>query len=119
VNLAEDTIQYLATVPERPKYVEVPAAKRSMGMGGGPRLGIAPAYGEEGKEGVGVESVSAGGPAANAGIKAGDRIVEIAGKPVRSLETYMVLMAGQRPGDTIDVTVLREGKKQTLKVKLQ
>jgi hypothetical protein len=119
VDLAEDTIQYLATVAERPAYVVVPRAARGGRTGSGPRLGIMPAYGEEGKEGVLIEGVSEGGPAVKAGLKKGDRIVEIAGKAVPSIETYMALMAGQRQGDTIEVGIVRDGKKTAVKVKLE
>ena len=44
--------------------------------------------------------------------------MEIGGKPVKNITTYMEAMAAQKKGDTIDVTVLRDGKKQTIKVKL-
>ena len=79
-----------------------------------------PAYGEgDDKVGVGIDGVSEGGPAAKAGLKKGDRILEIAGKSVVSMESYMVLMQGQRAGETIDLLILREGKKTTVKVKLE
>ena len=58
------------------------------------------------------------GPAAKAGLKTGDRIVELAGKPVKNITTYMEAMAAQKKGDTIEVTVVRDGKKQNIKVKL-
>jgi hypothetical protein len=118
-DLVEDLIEYLESVPERPKFVKVP--RRSGGdrrMGGGPRLGIMPEYGTEG-DGVLVGGVLEGRPAAKAGVKEGDRIVEIAGKPVKSLETYMALMAGHKIGDILDVGILRDGKKMILKVTLE
>ena len=58
------------------------------------------------------------GPAAKAGLKAGDSIVDMAGKPVKNITTYMEAMAAQKKGETIDVTVVRDGKKQDVKVKL-
>jgi S1-C subfamily serine protease len=119
VDLAQETIEHLATVSERPAYVEIPRPAQRMRAGGGPRLGIMPGYADEGKEGVLVEGVTEGGPAAKAGLKAKDRIVEITGKAVTSLETYMALMAGQRPKDTIDVVILRDGKRMSVKVKLE
>ena len=118
-DLVEDLVGSLEAVPERPKFVKVPR-RRGSGprMGGGPRLGIMPEYGVDG-DGVLVGGVIEGQPAAKAGVKDGDRIVEIAGKPVKSLETYMALMAGHRKGDTIDIGVLRDGKKVTLKATLE
>jgi hypothetical protein len=118
-DLVEDLVEHLESVPERPKFVKVP--RRPGGerrMGGGPRLGIMPEYGTEG-DGVVVGGVLEDRPAAKAGVKEGDRIVEIAGKPVKSLETYMALMAGHKKGDILDVGILRDGKKMTLKVTLE
>src|SRR5262249_55410135 len=117
--LAEDTITHLATTPERPEYVYIAPPQRPMGMrGGGPRLGVVPNYADEG-EGLLLDGVSEGGPAAKAGVKAGDRIVSLAGQPVRNVNTYMVLMAGRKKGETIEVTVLRKGDKVSLKVVLE
>ncbi len=114
VDLTEDLTAQLATGP-RPEYVQV-AGPRLSG-GGGPRLGIRPDYGDD-KEGVLLSGVSDGAPAARAGLKEGDRIVEIAGQPVKSLEGYMAVMAGQKPGSTIDVGVLRGKERKVFKVKL-
>jgi S1-C subfamily serine protease len=61
--------------------------------------------------------VTEGGPAAKGGIKNGDRIVEVAGKPVKNLEGYMSVMGAQKRGEDLEVTVLRDKKKVTLKVK--
>jgi hypothetical protein len=83
-----------------------------------PRLGIRPAYSEDGN-GVLVDSVVEGSPAAKVGIQAGDHIVELAGKPVKKLETYMEVMAAQKAGTTIEIVVLRKDKRQTLKVALE
>jgi Zn-dependent M28 family amino/carboxypeptidase len=121
-DLAEDTTDYLARVPERPQYISVPAPHLNSGnqvvRGGGPRLGIMPNYDDD-KEGVLLDGVSEDNPAAKAGLKVGDRIIEIAGKPVKNVESYMAIMAGQKKGDKIDVTILRDGKKTTVKVALE
>ena len=82
-----------------------------------PRLGIRPNY-EEGKEGVLVEAVS-DGPAGKGGMKAGDRIVELGGKKVKDLDAYMDLLKGRKRGDTLEVVVIRDGKKTPLKVVLE
>jgi hypothetical protein len=116
-DLAEKVVSHLAATSERPEYVYI-ASKMSPTAGKGPRLGIMPNYESE-KEGVIVGDVSAGGPAAKGGVKAGDRIVEISGKAVTNINTYMVIMAQQRGGQTIDVGVIRDGKRITLKVTLQ
>jgi hypothetical protein len=115
VDLTEDLLSYLATTKERPEYQQI-KSQSSQRYTNVPRLGFQPAYGQEG-DGVLVEEITEGGPAAKGGIKKGDRIIEIAGKPVKNLEAYMSVMGGQKRGETLELTVLREKKKVTLKVK--
>ncbi len=57
-------------------------------------------------------------PAARAGLKANDRIVQMAGKPIKNLEDYMEVLSGQKSGATIEVGIIRNGKKMMVKVKL-
>jgi hypothetical protein len=115
-DLTEKVVRHLATDPARPEYVKV-ASKMTMSAGKGPRLGIMPNY-DESQEGVLVGGLSDDGPAAKAGLKVGDLIVEIAGKPVSNVSTYMVIMAQQRPGQALDVTVSRGKQRVKIKVML-
>jgi hypothetical protein len=116
VDLTEDLAAYLTT-SARPEYVKVAGPSLSPGAPSGPRLGIKPDYGDD-KEGVLLSGVDDTAPAGRAGLKAGDRIVEIAGQPVKNLEGYMAIMHGQKPGSTIDVNVMRDKEKKAFKVKL-
>ena len=62
--------------------------------------------------------ISDGLPAARAGLRKGDRIVEMNGKPIKNLEGYMFFLASQKKGGTIDAGVQRDGKKIAVKIKL-
>jgi hypothetical protein len=115
VELSADAITALASM-DRPEYIAIKEERRP-GYGNGPRLGIRPDYGDEGT-GVLLGGVSPGEPADRAGLKKDDRIVEIDGKPVKDLQTYMVLLAAHKKGDTIEVVVLRADKRMPFKVKL-
>ena len=55
------------------------------------------------------------GPAASAGMKIGDRLVEINGEPVPSWE-QLVEVISKSPGKTVNVTVEREGARHDFKV---
>jgi hypothetical protein len=117
-DLMEKLVVQLENLAERPEFVQVAMGGSRRGPGGGgPRLGIRPAYDDE-KEGVLLEDVVGDGPASKGGLKAGDRIIEIAGKPVKNLEAYMSLMAGQQRGVPLDIGILRDGKRQVVKVPL-
>jgi hypothetical protein len=116
VDLTEDLLDYLSTAEQRPAYVQV-RASASPGAGDVPRIGIRPTYGEEGDKGVLVDGISDDGPAAKAGIKAGDRIVEIGGKPVKNLEAYMSAMRAHKKGEVVELVVVRGDKRIPVKVK--
>jgi hypothetical protein len=119
-DLVQDVVVELAREPKRPEYVKVASdTNDQVRYDDIPRLGFRPgSYGEE-DGGVLVGGLSPGGAAEQAGVKEGDRIVEIAGKPVKNMSSYMVLMAAQKKGQVLEIGVLREGKKLALKVKPQ
>jgi S1-C subfamily serine protease len=58
--------------------------------------------------GVLVVSVVKGGPAAKAGIRAGDVIEAIAGWPVGSVDELATVLSDQKPGDRVPVKVRRQ-----------
>lgn len=115
VDMSEEIVSRF-TQMDKPTFLEVKGA--AMGRpSSGPRLGIRPGYTDA--EGVEVEGVSSGGAAEKGGMKDGDRIVEIAGKPVKNINEYMQAMGLQKKGTTIEVTVVRGKEKKTLKVNLE
>src|SRR5438105_665166 len=56
--------------------------------------------------GVYVGEVTAGTPAAKAGIKVGDEIVSVAGKPTTTTTDLSAVLAGLKPGQTVSVVLL-------------
>ncbi|GAA2650096.1 S1C family serine protease [Streptomyces vastus] len=56
--------------------------------------------------------VTKGGPGDRAGIKAGDVITEVDGRPVRSGEELIVKTRAHRPGDRLELTVERDGEER-------
>lgn len=66
-------------------------------------------------QGVVIQKVDAGSPAAKAGLEVDDILVQIGGKPVPSgLPALRTLLAGLKVGTPVDVVVLRGGKQVTL-----
>ncbi|WP_299529425.1 S1C family serine protease [uncultured Streptomyces sp.] len=66
----------------------------------------------------GSAAVSPGGPAAKAGLKAGDVITKFGGSPVDSGPTLIGEIWTHKPGDKIEVTYKRDGKESTVEVTL-
>jgi Tol biopolymer transport system component len=66
------------------------------------------------KGGVLLGGVREGGPAERAGVRAGDRIVEMDGVEIDNLYDVTYVLRDHRPGDVIDVVVLRDGERLRL-----
>ena len=64
--------------------------------------------------GVGVVSVMKGGPAAQAGIRAGDVIHAVNGQPTNSVTELQSVLAGLKPGDQVRVRLSRNGTQSTV-----
>ena len=65
-----------------------------------------------------LSGIRAESPADKAGMKVGDIIVEFAGKPVTDLQSYSNALYGQKPGDVVDVVIVRGAERLVLKVTL-
>jgi S1-C subfamily serine protease len=67
-----------------------------------------------GTTGAGIGSVTAGSPAASAGLKAGDVVTAIDGKKITGSSDLVAAIAGRAPGDRIQLTVRRGSNTLTL-----
>lgn len=122
-DFCEAIAAHIATVPERPNYLVTkgrwsdPTDTSPRQMMNMPRLGLMPGnYDDEADKGVLVEEVLAGGAAEAGGVKAGDFVIDIAGKPVKNIDDYMAALAAQKPNVEIEITVMRKKEKMKLKV---
>lgn len=126
LQLVADVADRLDTDPDRPQFVRVeekapnPHAGQlsgSAGSGGyGPYFGSIPDFGEV-PRGVRFADITPGSPAAKAGLKAGDVLVRFGDDPVQNLYDFTYALRAHKPGDEVQVEVLRGS--ETLKVKVQ
>lgn len=70
------------------------------------------------QEGALVGEVQPNLPAANAGIKSGDVIIDVDGTPIKTVRELQRKIASFRPDSTVKVKVLRNGKEQLIEVRL-
>ena len=105
-----------------PTYARIAAAPAMQGdsRGYGAYLGTVPDFTAMEATGGGVKlaDVRAGGPADKAGIKGGDVLVEMAGTRIENLYDMTYALQDHKPGETIDVVVLRNGERVTLSATL-
>ena len=65
-----------------------------------------------------VQDVYPGGPADEAGLRPGDVVTRLAGRPVRRAEDIPRLVDEGKPGDRVELEVLREGDRETIEAEL-
>jgi len=83
----------------------------------GASLGTIPDYAAEGGEpGVAIGGVRPGGPAEKAGIRRGDRLVELAGREIRDINDFMFVLRASKPGEEAKAVVVRDGERIETKV---
>ncbi|MEK6374218.1 MAG: M28 family peptidase [Acidobacteriota bacterium] len=105
-----------------PRYARATSAPAMQGdsRGYGAYLGTVPDFSamDATKGGVLLSDVRAGAPAEKAGIKGGDRIVDIGGTRIENLYDMTYALQDHKPGDTVDIIVDRKGERMTLRATL-
>jgi len=66
--------------------------------------------------GIVIGDVAPDSPAERAGLRRGDVVLAVDGKPVDDVGHFRNLIAGTAPGTPLKLTILREGREQTLEV---
>jgi C-terminal processing protease CtpA/Prc len=111
-----DIASTLATRANKLTFVDAPKPAPMAG-GYGAYLGSIPDMSSS-PGGVRLTGVRSGSPAEKGGIKAGDVITKIGETVVGNLYDMTDALRAHKPGDTVEVVVLRDGQKVTLTVTL-
>jgi hypothetical protein len=113
VDLAYRIADRIGDRAPRLTYMRSTAPTRAVGSGRGSDvyLGSIPDMAASETPGLRLTGVRPGSPAESGGLKAGDIIVEFAGKPVKDLYSYSDALYAQKPGDTVKIVYLRDGKR--------
>lgn len=126
VNVVARATVDLANDATKPTFVEVIENNPHAGMpvsgsgggGYGPYFGSIPDFGQT-ENGVRFSDVKPGSPAAKAGLKAGDVLVQFGSKPIKNLYDFTDALRSSKVGDVVPVTVWRDGKELKVDVKLE
>jgi Peptidase family M28/PDZ domain/PA domain len=109
-----DLVGRLAGDADRPKFIRVaePTQPLSSGPGTGAGSGYGPNFGSipdfnEPPKGVRFADVRDGTPAAKAGLRAGDILIEFDGKEIGNLYDFTYALRAHKAGDLVLVKVLR------------
>lgn len=115
-NFVGEIVKSIDQNPTRPTYTQ---AKSAMNMGGRTgfsiSLGTVPSY-VEGTDGLLIDGVRDDSPAAKTGLKAGDKIVKLAGRDIRNISDYIFVLGEMKAGEEYEIAIVRGGEKLTLKI---
>jgi len=127
VNIVARAAVELATESDKPVFADVietnpHAAGMPVSSGGGggygPYFGSIPDFGQT-ENGVRFSDVKPGSPAAKAGLKASDVLVQFGEMSIKNLYDFTEALRRSKVGDVVPVTVLRDGKELKVDVKLE
>jgi aminopeptidase YwaD len=120
LDLIESVTLQLANAQQAPTFQVVAEDPHAGGGGGGygPYFGSIPDFGQV-ENGVKFSDVKPNSPAAKAGLKAGDILVQFGDKPINNLYDFTDALRRSKIGDVVDVKVLRDGQPVTASVKLE
>ena len=115
VSLVRSIVLDLDSRDKRPTYTAAKSA--STGRSGGFRvyLGTIPNYADS-SDGLLLDGVRDDSPAAKAGIKAGDKIVKLAGRDVRNVYDYTAALGEMKADQEYEVELMRAGERIRLKI---
>ena len=120
LDFSKELIMRIANMPTTPDYISVPSSNTMKHAKFKVTLGLMPdVMGVSRIPGLRADIVVAGKPAHTAGIRSGDIIQEIDGKPVKNMDDYMQRLSELEPDTTIPVKVLRNEEILTFQVHLK
>ena len=114
-NFTRQLLLDLAGDMKKPDYVKVERGAQPSRGALKAYTGVIPDYAADVK-GLLINDVRPGGPAAKAGIKAGDVVVHLDGKDIKNIYDYTGALGSIKIGKPTKVTVMRKGKKVELQI---
>ena len=116
-DMVAETAIALAEAPQRPEYVAVARSRPRDVAGDRPYFGSIPDFAQD-KPGYKLTGVTEDGPAAKAGIQAGDVIIKLADSKIGNLEDFDSALRKHKAGDKVPVTIQRGNEELTVEVLL-
>ncbi|MCA1593550.1 MAG: M20/M25/M40 family metallo-hydrolase [Acidobacteria bacterium] len=115
LEFVREIVADLQASDKRPTFAVAKSASAGRSTGFRVYLGTIPNYGEA-TDGLKLDGVREGSPAEKAGLKAGDRIVKLAGRDVRNVYDYTYALAEMKAGQEYEIVAVREGRQLLLRI---
>lgn len=115
VYYVSDVLRNIDQAAQKPTYTVAKTTPMGGGRGFTISLGTVPSY-TESTDGMLLDGVRDGSPAAKAGLKPGDKIVKLAGKDIRNVSDYTFVLGEMKAGEEYEVVVMRGTERLTMKI---
>jgi membrane-associated protease RseP (regulator of RpoE activity) len=116
LELVKNITQAIDANPKIPTYAVAKTSPNEGRRSFAVTIGIMPSYTGSG-DGLTLDGVRDDSPAAKAGLKAGDKIVKLAGKDVKSVQDYTAILSELKADVEYEVWVVRGTERLIFKVK--
>ncbi len=116
VSFVADVVRDIDKSDKRPTFTVAKSESQGRSTGFRVYLGTIPNYADS-NDGLLLDGVRDDSPAAKAGIKAGDKVVKLAGRDVKNVYDYTYALGEMKAGEEYEVELMRGGQRITLKIK--
>jgi len=116
VSFVANIVRDIDKSDKRPTYTVAKSESQGRSTGFRVYLGTIPNYADS-NDGLLLDGVRDDSPAAKAGIKAGDKIVKLAGRDVKNVYDYTYALGEMKAGEEYEVELVRAGQRITLKIR--
>jgi len=116
VSFVASVVRDIDKSDKRPTYTVAKSESQGRSTGFRVYLGTIPNYADS-NDGLLLDGVRDDSPAAKAGIKAGDKIVKLAGRDVKNVYDYTYALGEMKAGQEYEVELMRAGQRITLKIR--
>jgi aminopeptidase YwaD len=115
-NYVSEIVKAVDLNPTKPTYTVAKSAAPTEGRRTfSVSLGTIPGYGD-GNDGMVVEGVRENTPAAKIGMKAGDKIVKLAGKDIKNVQDYTAVLSDLKADTEYEIIYVRGGQRIVAKI---
>ena len=115
LNLVARLVHDIDTNDKRPSYTVAKTESTGRSTGFRVYLGTIPNYADS-NDGLLLDGVRDDSPAAKAGLKAGDKVVKLAGRDLRNVYDYTYALGEMKAGQEYEIEVVRGGERLKFKI---
>ncbi|MEP6911584.1 MAG: M20/M25/M40 family metallo-hydrolase [bacterium] len=115
LNLVARMVHNIDASDKHPSYTVAKTESTGRSMGFRVYLGTIPNYADS-NDGLLLDGVRDDSPAAKAGLKAGDKVVKLAGRDLRNVYDYTYALGEMKAGQEYEIEVMRGGERLKLKI---